>query len=271
MTTRKLNFGCGTRFSDSWVNIDFDSYDSRVQRVNLLSGFPFADSSFDAVYSSHVLEHFDPDQGRFLLSESFRVLTKGGVLRIVVPDLEGSCREYLRVLSMEPGDEKHQLYSWIIIEMLDQLVRNKPSGQMGPFWDALTNDGGLEMKAYIMARTQNNVFDSPPKLSFLDKLKRVTPNKLYTKLTYTYLHFISLLLPKSLRELVFVQTTIGERHRWMYDRFSMTKLFQDAGFSRVQVVSHNTSDIPGFEFSELDCLASGSPYKNNSIYMEGTK
>ena len=74
MTTRKLNFGCGTRFSDSWVNIDFDSYDSRVQRVNLLSGFPFADSSFDAVYSSHVLEHFDRDRGHFLLSESFRVM-----------------------------------------------------------------------------------------------------------------------------------------------------------------------------------------------------
>ena len=167
------------------------------------------------------------------MSESFRVLKKGGILRIVVPDLEGSCREYLRVLSMESSDEKHQLYSWIILEMLDQLVRNIPSGQMGPFLDTLSSDNSLLMKTYVTARTQNNIFESLSKLSFFEKLKRVTPNKLYTKFIYTYLHFISLLLPKSLRDLVLVQTRIGERHRWMYDRYSLAKLFQDAGFARV--------------------------------------
>jgi len=94
----KLNFGCGARIAANWTNIDFHSSDSRVRRVNLLAGFPFPDNYFDVVYSSHVLEHFTRDQGLFLIREAHRVLKPGAILRIVVPDLEGSCREYLRSL-----------------------------------------------------------------------------------------------------------------------------------------------------------------------------
>src|ERR1700733_13753782 len=88
----KLNFGCGTRYAPGWTNIDFHGEGTHVKRVNLLAGFPFPDNSFDAVYSSHVLEHFTPQQGSFLIRESCRVLKPGGILRTVVPDLEASCR-----------------------------------------------------------------------------------------------------------------------------------------------------------------------------------
>ena len=106
MKYNKLNFGCGNRFADNWENIDFHSEDSQVKRVNLFAGFPYVNESFEAVYSSHVLEHFDRAQGRFMINESYRVLRKGGVLRIVVPDLQGSCTEYLRILSLPEGAEK---------------------------------------------------------------------------------------------------------------------------------------------------------------------
>ena len=106
MKCDKLNFGCGLRFSSNWENIDFHSDNSQVKRVNLLAGFPYPDSSFEAVYSSHVLEHFDRDQGRFLVAESYRLLRKGGVFRVVVPDLQGSCNEYLRILSLTDNATK---------------------------------------------------------------------------------------------------------------------------------------------------------------------
>src|SRR5674476_867863 len=100
----KLNFGCGGRIAQGWTNIDFHSDDARVLRANLLSGFPFRDRYFDAVYSSHVLEHFTPAQADLLLQEAWRVLKPGGIVRIVVPDLEASCREYCRILALDDCD-----------------------------------------------------------------------------------------------------------------------------------------------------------------------
>jgi predicted SAM-dependent methyltransferase len=268
---RKLNFGCGTRFSDTWVNVDFHSQDSRVQRANFLNGLPFADSGFSAVYSSHVLEHFNAEQAKFLLSEAFRVLSDGGILRIVVPDLEGSVREYLRVLSLPEGPEKKQLYSWAIIELLDQLVRNKPSGEMGPYLDRVYRGSDEKMKSYVTSRTENVVWRPNPDLRIVSKLKVLTPQRIATKLLYIYLQMLSRLVPRSLRDSIFVQTGIGERHRWMYDEYGLSDLFKDTGFKAIRRLPFNESSIPNFNVYCLDCNADGKPYKNNSIYMEGMK
>jgi predicted SAM-dependent methyltransferase len=56
---------------------------------------PFPDGSAAAIYASHVLEHLYFEEGRQLIRESFRVLSGGGLLRIVVPDLNAIVREYL--------------------------------------------------------------------------------------------------------------------------------------------------------------------------------
>jgi len=49
----------------------------------------FADCTFDAVYGSHVLEHFDYKDGLLAaLKEWQRVLKPGGVLHLSVPDLD---------------------------------------------------------------------------------------------------------------------------------------------------------------------------------------
>lgn len=267
----KLNFGCGTRFSGNWVNIDFHSTDKRVKRVNLLSGFPFPDASFGAVYSSHVLEHFERNQGRFLLEESFRVLRKGGILRIVVPNLQGSCEEYLRILSLPDGPEKKRLYSWAIIELLDQMVRNKPAGQMGEYITNIIENGDEELKNYVRSRTENTEWNLPSKRPLAENLKRITPQKLVTKIMYGYLKAVSLLIPPSMRSMVFVKTYIGERHRWMYDHYSMRTLLEEIGFSDVRSFTYNESNIPDFNSDHLDCNPDGEPYKHNSIYIEGTK
>lgn len=267
----KLNFGCGGRFAANWTNIDFHSDDGRVQRVNLLSGFPFADGTFQSVYSSHVLEHFDRTQGRFLLQEAFRVLRKGGVLRIVVPDLQGSCLEYMRILQLPDGSEKRKLYNWIILELLDQMVRNIPSGEMGPFMNEVMNGADTEFKAYIRFRTENTSLEPHQKPNLASKIKKITPQKLATKLSYWYLRIVSYLIPKTLRSMVMVQTCVGERHRWMYDEYGLKILFEEIGFSEIRRVQFNDSNISNFNTYHLDCNPDGQPYKNNSLYMEGTK
>ena len=71
--------------------------------------------------------------------------------------------------------------------------------------------------------------------------------------------------------MVLIQTTIGERHRWMYDTYSLGKLLEQVEFTAVQVTDHQHSMIPQFNDDRLDINPDGSAYKANSIYMEAIR
>jgi predicted SAM-dependent methyltransferase len=114
----KLNLGCGAQVADGWVNVDYAlgarllkipsfqainkrirlfnlDWDNRIVLHNLMTDFPWPDSSVDVVYSSHTLEHFSRDSGRKFLAQCHRVLRKNGIIRILVPDLQYNITEYL--------------------------------------------------------------------------------------------------------------------------------------------------------------------------------
>ena len=85
-----LNLGSGPRgkSDDHWFNVD--GYDAN--NVQCLMDFcrpwPFPHNSFDGIFCEHVFEHFDFEQGAWLLREALRVLRPGGAIRIIVPDGE---------------------------------------------------------------------------------------------------------------------------------------------------------------------------------------
>ena len=268
----KLNFGCGARYASGWTNIDFHGDGVHVKRVNLLAGFPFPDSSFDVAYSSHVLEHFTPQQGTFLIRESGRVLKSGGILRTVVPDLEASCQEYLRVLAMNDSDkEKAKLYNWVKIELLDQLIRTSSDGEMGPLMRSVADGSDQRLIEYVQSRTESDLSRSSNPDGVRSRLARVTPSKVMTKLTYGYLGLVKRLVPKNLRPMVWSGASIGEKHRWMYDRYGLSLLMKDCGFADVRYMAFNESRIPAFREDGLDSNPDGQPYKNISIYCEAIK
>ena len=268
----KLNFGCGTRYAPGWTNIDFHGDGTYVKRVNLLAGFPFPDNSFDVVYSSHVLEHFMPQQAAYLVRESHRVLKPGGILRTVVPDLEASCKEYLRILALNDSDpEKVKLYNWIKVELLDQLVRTSSAGEMGPLILDVMKSNDQSMIEYIRSRVESNLNPHSEPETLMRRFARITPGKVMTKLTYVYLDLVSRLVPGNLRPMVWSGTSIGEKHRWMYDRFGLALLLQECGFENVKFLAFNESDVAGFCEDRLDSHADGKPYKNVSIYCEAAK
>jgi SAM-dependent methyltransferase len=60
---------------------------NRFLHHDLRYGIPFADRTIDFLYSSHLLEHLHCDEGERLIREGYRVLKKGGVFRVCVPDL----------------------------------------------------------------------------------------------------------------------------------------------------------------------------------------
>ncbi len=63
----------------------------------------------------------------------------------------------------------------------------------------------------------------------------------------------------------------GETHQWMYDEINLGAVLEDAGFRELQVVTHRTSRIPGWDEIGLDRDADGEPYKPGSLYMEAVK
>jgi SAM-dependent methyltransferase len=154
-----LNVGCGTKTSDdpSVINLDWSMYlviksnrvlsrlsrlflsDVRLERLNRLpasivvhdlrKGIPCSADSVDAVYHSHFLEHLDPPHARSFLQEVWRVLKPGGIQRIVVPDMERLCADYLTHLKLCLIDSQqapeHDRYVGGIIE---QAVRREAAG-----------------------------------------------------------------------------------------------------------------------------------------------
>lgn len=69
-------------------------------RVILLSldvrkGLPYKDNTVKYIYASHFLEHFSRKDAEYFLKECYRVMKKGGVIRIVVPDLQAGIKNYI--------------------------------------------------------------------------------------------------------------------------------------------------------------------------------
>ncbi|MGE5775938.1 MAG: class I SAM-dependent methyltransferase, partial [Chloroflexota bacterium] len=67
-----------------------------VEYVDSAKGLPNPDGSVSAIYSCHMLEHLDILEAKRFLTEAYRVLKPGGILRIVVPDLKKLVSAYLK-------------------------------------------------------------------------------------------------------------------------------------------------------------------------------
>ena len=119
-----VNLACGSVYltDTAWLNLDYASSSPAVQRANLLGRLPLADATADLVYSSHFLDHIPREHVAPFLQECYRIRKPGGVLRLVVPDLENLCRTYLH--HRDQGE--HDKADFVVLELLDQCVRQGP-------------------------------------------------------------------------------------------------------------------------------------------------
>ena len=83
---RKLQLGAGGNDPPGWLNTDITPSDKEVY-LDATSRYPFPDGSFHYVFSEHMIEHVSWEAGVMMLRECYRVLAKGGKLRIVTPNL----------------------------------------------------------------------------------------------------------------------------------------------------------------------------------------
>ncbi len=102
---RKLHVGCGGRILDGWLNSDFAPGSPVVLDLDATKRFPFGNDEFDYIFSEHMIEHVSYCQGRNMLDECYRVLRKGGKVRISTPNLT-----FLMDLYQGKASELHDAY-----------------------------------------------------------------------------------------------------------------------------------------------------------------
>ena len=68
---------------------------NNIKFADATKRFRFKSDSVDIIYTSHMLEHLSRFSANHFIKECYRVLKKGGILRIVVPDINKHVNDYL--------------------------------------------------------------------------------------------------------------------------------------------------------------------------------
>ena len=272
-----LNFGCGSIFHRSWVNIDLSSSHD-IQSHDIRQGIPYPSDYFDACYSSHVIEHLTYSEAEKLLAECFRVVKSSGLIRIVVPDLESIARNYLFALEqVEAGEaEAEANYDWIMLELYDQTVRSSSGGEMTRF----LNNPHIANKNFVVSRigteAENHWTEKTLKSPLWKRFRQKKPfwyiQKFQQLRNTVAKQIVGAIAGKQAKDSLTIGLfrNSGEIHQWMYDRFSIKRLLKDAGFEQLQVCQANESRIPDFHTYELDVI-NNKVRKPDSLFIEGIK
>jgi predicted SAM-dependent methyltransferase len=252
------NIGCGGTFHSAWDNFDLVPSTPDVKTLDLAGDISLPDNCYEAVYSSHVLEHLPRNLAPRTCGEFHRILKKGGIVRLVVPDLESIASNYLLALqAASQGDPQAAArHEWMTLEMLDQMARSISGGFMGRMWWSRP----LVVRDFIVERLGQ---EATKELEEIDKAiaggkAPLLPEEIY------HGNGVS-----EKDELNFRRT--GEIHRWMYDRISLGRLIADVGFRDIRVCGPAESRIANFADYCLDTDAEGKVRKPDSLFIEAVK
>ena len=273
--TKFLNLGCGNRFHPDWTNINCTSTNVDVIAHDLTQGIPFPDESFDVVYHSHLLEHFPKSQAPLFVQECYRVLRHQGIVRIAVPDLEQIIRSYILVLeqALSSPHEDTSNYTWILLELFDQSIRNQSGGDMATYLHQVNIPNEAFILKRLGAEAKNLIAAGQRKRKSPDPWFKCTLRPAYDIVRNPRDTFLRLLLGsadyQALKIGRFRQS--GEIHQWMYDRYSLRRLLEISGFMDIIQRSAGDSYIPNWTKFNLDTEPDGSVYKPDSLFMEAVK
>lgn len=281
VSNKALNLACGSTFIESpmWVNVDWSPSGSSVVAINLVKQLPFADNSFDLVYTSHFIEHLFEDDLNFFLMECFRILTPGGIIRIVTPDWDEMVIEY--VSQINKGN--FFFANYVKLEILDQCVRTRPGGKLREFNHVASSDpkfadylnfrSGRSAGRITLDASRN---DGERIVSSLRRfLGMSNSRKIYAlkkRFERIYVSLIVGMLPNWFRRYHVAMTDPGEKHIWLYTSRELHEMLNGIGFIDTQKLKFDTTNSKFQELLSLDCLPGGGPRKGAlSMFIEATK
>lgn len=93
---RRLEIGPGEKRIDGFETLNIVKNTNTDYVADASQKLPFNDETFNIVYSSHALEHIPWFKTKDVLIEWIRIIKKGGVLEIWVPDGEKICEAFVK-------------------------------------------------------------------------------------------------------------------------------------------------------------------------------
>jgi SAM-dependent methyltransferase len=122
-----LDIGSGAFRYKDYTTVDLYAPEADIKAD--MGALPIESRTIDDIWASHCLEHVMPDRVQAVLTEWLRVLKPGGILKVVVPDLDDACRAWLErrngALSMlygSVGPGGPHYHGWGALELRDELM-----------------------------------------------------------------------------------------------------------------------------------------------------
>ncbi|MGL1902902.1 MAG: hypothetical protein OCC49_12245 [Fibrobacterales bacterium] len=230
-----------------WCSIDLSELCKVNYSISSQFRLPYDDGTVDFLYHSHILVRYSRSEAYCLMKECQRIMKPGGIIRVVVPDLEYAAIQYLEQLqSAKRGDAQGESrYEWSLIELIDQQVRTRTGGEM---LECLKSTPP-ESRDYVVERFGKQASHFWGNNQVSKEVKKPEP---------------SLEEEGDFRRM-------REIHKWGYDSFSLNKMFVDTGFTEMSIGDPTRSKIPQFTQYYLDIDENGNHRKPNSLIMEGVK
>ena len=249
-----------------WTNIKFSlqPHKRAAHREvhDLRRPLPLPNDSFEAVYANHVLEHLTPAEGARFTAELHRVLKPGGTCRIVTPDLESACREYLRCLEdvrTGRGERSLHHYELSVLKLIDQMVRDVPGGLILPILKSRRFD--VDYIRSIWGDVFSRYYPDAPQRSLREKIASHSATELFFIALRRAQIFFWRNDPRRTRE----------ANKWMWDSFSLQQLMEKSGFRDFKVRDHASSGIPDWSRYDLDRSTKDGQPLEPSVYVEAKK
>lgn len=97
----KLHLGCGKRYIPGFVHIDLNDFPHIDYYQDIRSLPMISNNTVDLIYFCHGIEYFDRIEIVKVLKEWRRVLKKGGLLRLAMPDFEALVKLYRKYKDLD--------------------------------------------------------------------------------------------------------------------------------------------------------------------------
>lgn len=248
------NIGAGDFYHPYWTNIDFKSDWYKVNEKTSLSGIhfdlmslnplPIDSESAELVYSSHTVEHITDQAAQNMFNESYRILKKGGIIRITTPNINLEYRAY--------KDNDRQYFYWIDnYSQKNEMDRIKITIPM--------NEADIEQ--IFLFHFAGNV-STIAKEGAKEKITTEAFKQIFATNNFEdALNYCTSKVDPSVHA-----KTPGIHVNW-WNSEKMTRMFQAAGFKNIFTSGHGQSFAPPMRNTSLF----DSTHPKISLYMEAIK